>query len=149
MKDCYQKTTIGSAQLVNFDTYDGTTPPTSWGFAFNAPPGAPNAVYAGFYEYDDGTGTPLLSMPTPGANASKYAIGISNPKASGWGGALGMWLGCIDASAYQGISFWVQGTSPTGKASMSFTTESTSAPDPNDSAGGGNLHLGKVQRALY
>jgi len=136
VKDCYQKTTLGSPLLVNFDTYDGTNPVTNWVFAFNAPAGAANAVYAGFYEYDDGTGTPLMSMSSPGANASKYALGISNTQSSGWGGALAMWMGCVDASAYQGISFWVQGTVPTGKASMSFTTENTSAPDTTGYGGG-------------
>ena len=136
VKDCYQKTTLGTPLLVNFDTYDGTNPVTNWVFAFNAPAGATNTVYAGFYEYDDGTGTPLLSMPASGANASKYAISISNTQASGWGGALGMWMGCVDASAYQGISFWVKGTTPTGKASFSFTTENTSAPDTTGYGGG-------------
>jgi len=136
VKDCFQKTTLGSPLLVNFDTYDGTNPVTNWVFAFNAPAGATNTVYAGFYEYDDGTGTPLLSMPASGANASKYAISISNTQASGWGGALGTWMGCVDASAYQGISFWVQGTTPTGKASLSFTTENTSAPDTTGYGGG-------------
>jgi hypothetical protein len=136
VKDCFQKTTIGSPLLVNFDTYDGTNPVTNWSFAFNAPAGATNTVYAGFYEYDDGTGTPLVSMPASGANASKYAISISNTQASGWGGALGMWMACIDASAYQGISFWVQGTTPTGKASFSFTTENTTVPDTTGYGGG-------------
>ena len=136
VKDCYQKITLGSPLLVNFDTYDGTNPVTNWVFAFNAPAGAANTVYAGFYEYDDGTGTPLLSMPASGASASKYAISISNTQASGWGGALGLWMGCVDASAYQGISFWVKGTTPTGKASFSFTTENTSAPDTTGYGGG-------------
>jgi hypothetical protein len=136
VKDCYQKTTLGTPLLVNFDTYDGTNPVTNWVFAFNAAAGASNAVYAGFYEYDDGTGTPLVSMPASGANASKYAISISNTQASGWGGALGMWMGCIDASAYQGISFWVQGTTPTGKASLSFSNPETTVPDTTGYGGG-------------
>jgi Glycosyl hydrolase family 12. len=136
VKDCYQKTTLGSPVLVNFDTYDGTNPVTNWVFAYNAAAGATNAVYAGFYEYDDGTGTPLVSMPASGANASKYAISISNTQASGWGGALGMWTGCIDASAYQGISFWVQGTTPTGKASLSFSNPETTVPDTTGYGGG-------------
>jgi hypothetical protein len=136
VKDCFQKITLGSPLLVNFDTYDGTNPVTNWVFAFNAAAGASNAVYAGFYEYDDGTGTPAVSMTSPGSGASKYALSMSNTKASGWGGALATWMGCIDASAYQGISFWVQGTTPTGKASMSFTTENTSAPDTTGYGGG-------------
>ncbi|GEM_PF-1942388 len=136
VKDCYQKTTLGSPLLVNFDTYDGTNPVTNWVFAFNAPAGATNTVYAGFYEYDDGTGTPLLSMPASGANASKYAISISNTQSSSWGGALGMWMGCIDASAYQGISFWVKGTTPTGKASFSFSNPETTVPDTTGYGGG-------------
>jgi hypothetical protein len=127
---------FGFSLLVNFDTYDGTNPVTNWVFAFNAPAGATNTVYAGFYEYDDGTGTPLLSMPASGANASKYAISISNTQSSSWGGALGMWMGCIDASAYQGISFWVKGTTPTGKASFSFSNPETTVPDTTGYGGG-------------
>jgi hypothetical protein len=136
VKDCFQKTTIGSPLLVNFDTYDGTTAANSWAYVFNAPAGAANAVYIGLYENGDGTGTALLSMPSPGANASKYAAAISNTKASGWGGKLRMWMGCIDASAYQGISFWVQGTTPTGIASFSFNTPDTTAPDATGYGGG-------------
>ena len=77
-----------------------------------------------------------MTIAGPGYDASKYAAGISNSQASKWGGQLGMWMGCIDASAYQGISFWVQGTVPGNKATLAIATEATTAPDDTGAGGG-------------
>ena len=137
VKDCFTRTIITTPLLADFESYDGTTAATSWSWAFNAPAGAAGAVYAGFYNSNDGTGTPTLNLVNPGYDSSKYAANIANTQASSWGGQLGVWMGCIDASAYQGISFWVQGTAPTGNANLTLATEGTSPPDSTDSHGGG------------
>ena len=137
VKDCFTKTIITNPLLADFETYDGTASAATWGWAFNAPAGTAGTVYAGFYNSNDGTGTPVLGLVNPGYGSSKYAASISNVQASGWGGLLGIWMGCIDASAYQGIAFWVQGTAPTGGANFTLATETTSAPDSTDSHGGG------------
>ncbi len=136
VKDCFTKTIITNPLLADFETYDGTTAAASWGWAFNAPAGTAGAVYAGFYNSNDGTGTPTLGLVAPGYNSSKYTANIANTLATGWGGQLGVWMGCIDASPYQGISFWVQGTAPTGKANLTLSTENTTPPDSTGFGGG-------------
>ena len=142
VKDCFAKATASSPLVADFEGYDGTTAANSWGWAFNGAPGSTTAVYAGLYDSNDGTGSPLMSIAGPGYNASKYAATISNTQATKWGGQLGMWMGCIDASAYQGISFYVQGTVPGGSATMTLATEATTAPDTTDPNGGGTCTTG-------
>jgi hypothetical protein len=136
VKDCFTKITMASPLIADFEGYDGTTAATAWGWAFNAAAGTANAVYAGLYDSNDGTGSPVLAIVAPGYNASKYTAKISNTQASAWGGQLGMWMGCVDASAYQGISFWVQGTVPGNSATMTLATEATAAPDTTGYGGG-------------
>ena len=136
VKDCVTKTIMVTPLVADFETYDGTTAPTSWGWAINAPAGAANAVYAGLYDSNDGTGSPKLVIAGPGYSSSKYAADISNSQASKWGGQLGMWMGCIDASAYAGLSFWVKGTVPGDTATLALVTAGTSAPDTTGFGGG-------------
>jgi hypothetical protein len=53
--------------------------------------------------------------------------------ATGYGGGLGLWMGCIDATAFAGVSFYAKGSS--GNASsigLSLTMEETTIPDPVD-----------------
>jgi len=88
-----------------------------------------------------------MSMSSPGANASKYALGISNTQASGWGGALAMWMGCVDASAYQGISFWVQGTRLPERRHSPSPPKTPAPLIPQAMVG--NLYLGNLRSALY
>ena len=143
VKDCYKKTVVTDPLLANFEGYDGTTAADKWGWAFNAPSGSAKAVYAGLYEYDDGTGSPAVSIAGPGSNDSKYGAKLATgSQASKWGGALGIWMGCVDASAYQGISFWVKGTAPTNSGTMTLASEATSAPNKDDPAGGGTCTSG-------
>ena len=136
VKDCSTKAIIVTPIVADFESYNGTTAATSWGWAFNAPAGATNAVYAGLYDSNDGTGTPILAIAGPGYNSSKYAASISNTQATKWGGQLGMWMGCVDASAYAGISFWVKGSVPSSTATLALATAGTSGPDSTGFGGG-------------
>ena len=134
-KDCAVKTAVVSAPIINFDDYDGVSQPDQYSTAFNAAPGEPNAVYVGPYFYPDATGTPFSGMVA--GNNSNYGMSVSNPAASEWGGGMGLWMGCVDATGYQGISFYVRGTAPLGNGSMSLAMEDTSPPAADDPAGGG------------
>jgi xyloglucan-specific endo-beta-1,4-glucanase len=136
VKDCTTKVTAGLPMIADFEAYDGTTAAASWGWAFGAPAGSGDEAYAGLYNSNDGTGSPVLAIVGPGYNASKFTAKISNTLSSGWGGQLGMWMGCVDASAYQGISFWVQGAVPGNQATMALTTAATSPPDSSGYGGG-------------
>jgi hypothetical protein len=148
VKVCFKKLAVTDPLLADFDGYDGTTDPTKWVWAFNAPSGSAKAGYAGLYAYSDDTGSPAVSIVGPGNNDSRYAgkLATSSP-ASKWGGALGMWMSCVDAKAYQGISFWVKGTAPTGTATLTLATEATSPPDKDDPAGGGTCTSGECKGA--
>lgn len=137
-KACADKTVIVEPTIATFEDYDGTMPVDKWGFAFNAPAGEPAAVYSGLYSYGDGIGTHTLSMAT--GDGSSHAPRIENPSSGGagaWGGAVGLWMGCIDASAYSGLTFSVKGPVPSGIVSVSLAMEQTSPPDETDPAAGG------------
>jgi hypothetical protein len=148
VKDCYVKVVMTDPLMADFEGYDGKTKPVDWGWSMNAPSGSAKAVYTGLYEYDDGTGAPAISIAGPGNKDSKYAATLATTSnASKWGGALGMWMSCIDASAYQGISFWVKGSTPNSTGTLNLATETTSEPDKTDSAAGGTCTSGTCKAA--
>ena len=82
------------------------------------------AMTGGSYIYTD-----PLSMP---ASTSKLSLGaghdtastkalvgtISNPT---WGGGMGLWFSCQDATAYKGVTFWARGSSPAGPVKLNLT----------------------------
>ena len=140
MKLCATKVTVTSPTLTDFESYDGMVPAysmmegqESWGFAIGDP-AAP--AYAGLYALSDMTGTYTLAMAA-GANGSNWAARADNTLASDWGGGVGMWMGCINASAYTGLSFWARGASPNGMMSVAIAMEDATAPDAANPAGGG------------
>lgn len=133
-------TTVSTPTLADFESYAAGTPADTFSFAFNAAAGGLLTVYAGTYQYDDGTGVQTLSM-VPGS-ASHFSASITNESASGWGGALGLWMGCIDASSFDGLTFSVRGRVPGGVATVTLPTESTNAPSTTDPAAGGTCGAG-------
>ncbi|HTV21864.1 MAG TPA: hypothetical protein VMG12_24410, partial [Polyangiaceae bacterium] len=134
-KDCAVTTSVTTPVMADFESYVAGTPADMFGFSFNAPAGSPLAVYAGPYQYGDGTGTQALSM-VPG-DGSNFAASITNAEASGWGGALGFWMGCIDASTFDGLAFTMRGNVPGGVVTLTTLTEATSPPSATDPAAGG------------
>ncbi|MET0412212.1 MAG: hypothetical protein ABW217_13000 [Polyangiaceae bacterium] len=139
-KDCAVRTTLTTPTLGDFETYVAGTPVEAFGFSFNAPPGSPLTVYSGPYQYDDGTGDQTLAM-VPG-NGSNFAASIQSSGASAWGGALGFWMSCIDASSFDGLAFTVRGAVPGGLVTLTALMESTSAPSATDPAAGGTCLSG-------
>ena len=141
-KLCATKVTLTAPTITDFETYDGTTPAYgtgSWIFTMG-PTTTP--AYAGLYALSERTTgeTPptdyLLGM-TGGAMGSNWSARAQNMTTTDWGGGVGMWMGCINASAYTGISFYVRGTSPTGMATISVAMEDSTPPDAANPAGGG------------
>ncbi|MEY2933881.1 MAG: hypothetical protein RL033_4630 [Pseudomonadota bacterium] len=139
-KLCATERALSTAVLTDFEGYGSATPVETWSFSFNAAAGQPLAVYSGPYQFSDGTGAQALQMV--GGNASNYGLSITNAEATAWGGGLGFWMGCIDASGYDGLAFDVRGSVPGGAASVSLATEQTSAPDANDPNAGGTCASG-------
>jgi hypothetical protein len=139
MKVCATKVTVAAPTITDFESYDGTMPAHgtgSWIFTMG-PATAPS--YAGLYPLSEGTTPPASYMLTmaAGAAASNWAARAVNPTTMDWGGGLGFWMGCINASAYSGITFQVRGTSPTGMANFSLAMEDATPPDAANPAGGG------------
>jgi hypothetical protein len=139
-KDCFTKTTLSVPLLTDFESYDGVMPATgegSWTFQVGT-------AYAGLYvlseETPPGSGTTSTSYLldiAAGANASQWAAHGANPTTADWGGGIGFWMGCLNATAYAGVSFYVKGTTPTGMLGIALATEDTSPPDATDPAKGG------------
>jgi hypothetical protein len=142
-KLCATKTTPAAPTITDFETYDGTTPAYgtgSWTFTMG-PTTAP--AYAGLYALSEGFNETTMMPPAAytltmagGANGSAWAARAANMMTTDWGGGIGMWMGCINASMYSGISFYVRGTSPTSMANLGLAMEDATAPTA-DPAGGG------------
>jgi hypothetical protein len=141
VKDCFTKVTPTTASLTGFETYDGVMPAFdtgSWTFQIGT-------AYAGLYPLSENSAgtttrspTYSLTIASGGANASMWAAHAANTATADWGGGIGLWMGCIDASAYTGLTFWVKGTGATNMMTVSLATEDTSPPDPMDPRKGGN-----------
>jgi len=138
-KDCANMKALTAPLLTDFESYDGTTEAGKWVFPFNGV--YPAALYGGPYANGDGSGAYALGF-VGGAQSSNWAIHAANTtQASVWGGGVGFWLGCFDASTYSGLSFYARGTTPTSKINVSLSMEDTSPPSTTNPAGGGTCTM--------
>jgi hypothetical protein len=86
------------------------------------------AFTGGTYAYSDLMSTPVstsaLSLVEGHDASSKKAllVKISN---NTWGGGMGLWFTCQDASAYTGVKFWARGVSPAGPVRFNLTVNET------------------------
>jgi hypothetical protein len=139
VKVCANMKTLTAPMLTDFESYDGKSAASSWAFSFNGV--WPDALYAGLYPSEDGTGNYSLGFVS-GANGSSWAIDASNTsQATAWGGGLGLWMNCIDASLYSGVSFYARGSTPSGSISVAIGMEDTTPPSPTNQAGGGTCTI--------
>ncbi|HTA90582.1 MAG TPA: hypothetical protein VK745_13425, partial [Polyangiaceae bacterium] len=122
-KLCATKVTAASTQIANFENYDGMSTIDKYGFAFGGPTNGTAGVYAGAYGYAGGTD--VVSLAILAGHTGNYGLSESTTPATSWGQGLGFWMGCVDASAYSGITFWVRGSVPTGVFSFGLNTENT------------------------
>jgi hypothetical protein len=116
----------GASGIATFDDYDGSADITTWSFPLGGD--AAIGVFAGTFVYgDEPSGSPEAFDMVEG-NDSDYALGISDTLAEEYGGGLGIWISeCLDATAFEGISFWVRGNAPTGQAKISVLMEETTS----------------------
>jgi hypothetical protein len=134
-KLCATKVTASSAQIANFENFDGMETVDKYAFAFGGPTNGTAGVYAGAYGYAGGTDVVTLAILA--GHTGNYGLTESTMPATSWGQGLGFWMGCVDASAYEGITFWVRGSVPTGVFSFGLNTENTTLPDATNAAAGG------------
>jgi hypothetical protein len=113
------------APIVDFETYMGEAVDiiaNGWDFYFNSDETMLGAVYSGAYalgnEPENGAGYTLQFID----GASGWALQGAHTNALDWGGGIGFYASCFDASAFTGISLSVSGQSATGAASFSLST---------------------------
>jgi hypothetical protein len=134
---CASPTTLAATTpgIADFDSYDGVTALGTWSFPLGGD--SASGVTAGPFGYGDRPdGFPETFQMTAGAS-SKYALRVADTLAQSYGGGMGTWLSaCLNATAFQGISFWVRGNAPKTslKLSMQETLPSTPAK-PGDAIG--------------
>jgi collagen type VII alpha len=135
VKLCATKVTAASTQIADFETFTGTTTVDKFVFAFAGPTNGTAGVYGGAYGYAGGTDAVTLAILA--GHTGNYGLTESTTPATSWGQGLGFWMGCVNASAYKGVTFWVRGTVPSGVFSFALNMESTTLPDMTNPAGGG------------
>ena len=135
-KLCATKTALMNPVLINFESYDGTVTADRFGTAFGGATPNTGSAYTGPFAYGDGSVTPVLAL-LAGHPPSQWAVSETAMQARTWGMGGGIWMSCLNASAYKGISLWVRGSGPLNVFSFSLSTENTSLPDAANPAGGG------------
>lgn len=124
--DCSNRPMVTIPALTDFESYDGATDLLDWGFPINddGSGDVTNVRYMGLYDGSDGTGSPTLLIKA--GNASNYAVEGANTEATEWGGGVGFWINCINATMFTGITMAVQGSSPQGTATIALNEEDAS-----------------------
>ncbi len=131
---CTAKLRVQSPIIADFEAYDGTVEPGAYTFYFGA---AENAgVLAGVFAFDDMTATTRRFGILAGRNGG-WGASQQITQATAWGGGMGLWFDCVDASAFAGISFWVRGSTAPGTFSLTASFLRTSAANAADARGGG------------
>lgn len=151
---------VTSPSITNFDDYAGGNP-ASYTYYVNGKPPAAGSALGAIQHIDDGSaanGTSVVGTEmVPGRAGSGYALQISDTNAVNWGGLLSLYFpgsagpGCLDASAYSGIEFWIKGSSPSGNAGVSLNlldTVPTSSGGLCSGTGSGDCRAATLQFAL-
>lgn len=115
-----------SPLIADFEGYDGSTALDMWNWSFNDD----GLGFGGFWlhsdEIDD-TGTQAAdgeyTLNFIAGYMSTYAANGQDPNADSWGGGIAMYTSCLDATAYTGIQFMIQGSDPRSTFDMSITVE--------------------------
>ena len=131
---CSAKLRVQNPVISDFESYDGTVEAAAFTFYFGA---APNAgVLAGVFAFDDMTSANRRFGILAGRNGG-WGASQQITQATGWGGGMGIWFDCVDASAFSGISFWARGSTAPGTFSLTASFLSSSAANAADARGGG------------
>lgn len=136
-KDCATKTKIVTPIFMDFENYNGMVTAANYATAFGGAAVNAGTAYAGIYAYPESSTSTAPTLSIGGGHPPSNWAGAETLAATMWGMGGGIWMGCADASAYTGISFWVRGTSGTGTFSFSISMESTQLPSGTNNAGGG------------
>jgi O-antigen ligase len=129
---CSLKNELHSDLITDFEREEGegTASHLAFGYedAWHADQGNDLHSARGYvWSADDGTGHATMTTTT-GAEGSNHAIRVSNRLASAWGHSLGIDLECADARAFEGVQFWVRGTTPERRGRLTLRMRQTTPP---------------------
>lgn len=102
-----------------------------------------------WFDSHDMTNKPAITMAaeaTSGGSASNSrAIHYKGAAPGGWGATLGLTVAaCYDASAYQGLSFFIKGSAAAGNSQIKFSLHSPiSEPEPSGGCSKADQDAGK------
>lgn len=131
---CASPILITNPGIANFDNYDGVSNLATWSFPLGGD--SSTGILAGPFAYGDrSNGQPETFDMVAGYN-STYALNIADTLAQQYGGGMGLWLsGCLNATKFTGISFWIRGNCPTGKATLTVSMQETTSSTPTKAGG--------------
>jgi hypothetical protein len=124
--------TVHAPALTNFDDYAPGTAASGYTYYVNGKPPAVDAVLGAIQHIGDGSdgngGTSVISTDmVTGDGDAGYALQISDSDATHWGGALLFSFPssaapgtCLDARNYQGVTFSITGSAPSGSFAVSL-----------------------------
>jgi hypothetical protein len=148
---CTSKTTIASSQIANFENYDGSAAITSYSFAFGGATNGTAGIIAGPTVLGDGSATPVLAILA--GHTGNYGLSESVTNASVWGEGFSFFPldasngpGCLNASAYKGISLWVRGLVPSGVFAITLSMAQSTEPDTTTTPTSGGSCTGTVAK---
>jgi hypothetical protein len=121
--------------LINFDTYNGSTLAQNYAEAFGGATAGSGTAYAGPYAFSgggaDGGVDYTLSMVTgrtgglTDAGLQDWGLDLALTDEAVWGGGVGIWMTCANASAFKGISFWARGQIPGNSVTVALAIADT------------------------
>jgi hypothetical protein len=129
--------TVHTPAITNFDDYVPGTSASSYTYYVNGKPPATDAVLGVIQHIGDGSdmngGTSVISTDmVTGEGGAGYALQIADTDATHWGGALLFYLPasaapgtCLNAQAFHGVGFSIQGSAPSGSFAVSLATLET------------------------
>jgi hypothetical protein len=123
--------------FMNFENYNGMVTVDNYTTAFGGTTVNSGNAYTGIYGYPEATGATAPTMSILAGHPPSTWAGSEQLAATMYGMGGGVWMGCADATAYKGISFWVRGTSGKGTFDFSISMASTQLPSGTNNAGGG------------
>jgi hypothetical protein len=120
---CAKPILLAKPGIADFDNYAGA-PLSTWSFPLGGD--QTTGILAGTFGYGDGPNDlPATFAMVPGNNSTN-ALEIADTASAVYGGGMGLWISeCLNATNFSGISFWVRGSAPTGKAKFTILMKET------------------------
>jgi hypothetical protein len=121
---CAKPILLAKPGIADFDNYPAGASLSTWSFPLGGD--ATSGIYAGTFGYGDRPNGLPETFTMVAGNNSTNALEIADTASAVYGGGMGIWTsGCLNATKFSGISFWVRGSAPTGQAKFTIRMEET------------------------